>query len=404
MYGGPSQVDLFDPKPSLDRQERPDDRHRDAARAIVSKGTLLGSPRTFAKHGESGIEVSDLFPTPGPVRRRHGDRPVDATPTASTHGSALLPDEHRLAPPGQAQPGELGRPTAWGPRTRTCPAFVVLPDPRGGPIGGAAELGRRASCPPRYQGTQFRTRATRSSTSPPARPSPPRASSATSSTSSAELNADAPRARPRRVRAGRPDRSLRAGLPDAGARPRGRRPRRAESAETQGALRPRTSARIRRVRPQVPAGPPPRRARRAVRAGLLAAAVTTTELGRPRRRRQEPRARTAARPTSRSPACSTDLKRRGLLDETLVVWGGEFGRMPISRGRQGPRPQPPGLHRLAGRRRRQGGHGPSARPTRSATPRSRTRSTSTTSTPRSSTCSASTTPSSPTSTTAATSA
>ena len=37
-----------------------------------------------------------------------------------------------------------------------------------------------------------------------------------------------------------------------------------------------------------------------------------------------------ARPTSRSPACSTDLDQRGLLDETLVIWGGEFGRLPIA--------------------------------------------------------------------------
>ena len=39
-------------------------------------------------------------------------------------------------------------------------------------------------------------------------------------------------------------------------------------------------------------------------------------------------------------ALLTDLKARGLLDDTLVVWGGEFGRTPTSRGRQGPRPPP----------------------------------------------------------------
>ncbi len=36
----------------------------------------------------------------------------------------------------------------------------------------------------------------------------------------------------------------------------------------------------------------------------------------------------------------TDLKRRGLLDDTLVIWGGEFGRMPMSESGTGPRPQP----------------------------------------------------------------
>ena len=51
-----------------------------------------------------------------------------------------------------------------------------------------------------------------------------------------------------------------------------------------------------------------------------------------------------------------DLKQRGLLDSTLVIWAGEFGRLPVSqKGRQaGPRSQPARQHRLAGRRRHQG--------------------------------------------------
>ncbi len=48
-----------------------------------------------------------------------------------------------------------------------------------------------------------------------------------------------------------------------------------------------------------------------------------------------------------------DLKRRGLLDDTLVIWGGEFGRTPDGPGRQRrPRPSPQLLHDVAGRRRR----------------------------------------------------
>jgi hypothetical protein len=49
-------------------------------------------------------------------------------------------------------------------------------------------------------------------------------------------------------------------------------------------------------------------------------------------------------------ALLADLARRGLLDDTLVVWTGEFGRTPMHR----PRPQPGSLHHLARRRRREG--------------------------------------------------
>ena len=58
-----------------------------------------------------------------------------------------------------------------------------------------------------------------------------------------------------------------------------------------------------------------------------------------------------------------DLKQRGLLDSTLVVWGGEFGRTPMVEIRNtadpdgaGPRPSPERLHDVAGRRRYQAGH------------------------------------------------
>ncbi len=85
-----------------------------------------------------------------------------------------------------------------------------------------------------------------------------------------------------------------------------------------------------------------------------------------------------------------DLKRRGMLDRTLVLWGGEFGRSPEAQSGTGPRPPQPRLLDVDGRRRhprrpgrrRHRRHRP---PGRRATP-----TTSATSTPRSSTSSAST--------------
>ena len=61
-----------------------------------------------------------------------------------------------------------------------------------------------------------------------------------------------------------------------------------------------------------------------------------------------------------------DLKSRGLLDSTLVIWGGEFGRMPMSEGGNGRDHNPHGFSHVAGRRRRERRHRSSARPTPSA--------------------------------------
>ena len=89
-----------------------------------------------------------------------------------------------------------------------------------------------------------------------------------------------------------------------------------------------------------------------------------------------------------------DLKQRGMLEDTLVVWGGEFGRTPMVQGggNDGRDHHPNAFSMwLAG-----GGIKPgvtSARPTTSASRSSRTRCTCTTCTPRSCTCWASTTPS-----------
>jgi hypothetical protein len=84
-----------------------------------------------------------------------------------------------------------------------------------------------------------------------------------------------------------------------------------------------------------------------------------------------------------SAALVKDLKSRGLLEDTLVIWGGEFGRTIYSQGRADegqPRPRPPRpvLHALDGRRRGEARASCTARRTTTATTSSATRSTSTT--------------------------
>ena len=100
--------------------------------------------------------------------------------------------------------------------------------------------------------------------------------------------------------------------------------------------------------------------------------------------------------TSRSPRCSADLKQRGLLDDTLVIWGGEFGRTPTVETRNGTSNAAATTTTAASPSWLAGGgvkggyvHG--ATDEFGCRGRRRTRSTSTTCTRRSCTCSASTT-------------
>src|SRR5689334_18345811 len=67
MYGGPSQVDLFDPKPELmKRSGQPmPNLDNDPLFKVRNPGKLLGSKYKFSKCGQSGVEVSELFPNLG---------------------------------------------------------------------------------------------------------------------------------------------------------------------------------------------------------------------------------------------------------------------------------------------------------------------------------------------------
>src|SRR5262245_59628112 len=65
MAGGPSHLETFDPKPLLNKlhgQARPAEFGEAKYQFVNKDAKLLGSARKFRKHGQSGIEVSDLFP------------------------------------------------------------------------------------------------------------------------------------------------------------------------------------------------------------------------------------------------------------------------------------------------------------------------------------------------------
>ena len=154
MNGAPSQVDTFDPKPALEKYDgRPYQGPHKVGSNDRPVGYLMKSPFAFRPHGESGLEISDLFPHTA----RHADElcvlRAMYTDTAA-HSSGCL----------QLNTGSplTGRPSmgSWlsyglGSLNEDLPSFVVMTDPRGGPIGGAPNWGA-GYMPAAYQGTLFR--------------------------------------------------------------------------------------------------------------------------------------------------------------------------------------------------------------------------------------------------------
>jgi hypothetical protein len=154
MNGGPSHVDTFDPKPALTKF------NGTAFTGDVAVGSnnrpvghLMQSPFPFQKHGQSGLPISSLYPN---VARFADDLCVVRslyTDTAA-HASGCL----------QMNTGavQIGKPClgAWlsyglGSLNDDLPSFVVMTDPRGGPIGSASNW-TAGFMPAAYQGTLFR--------------------------------------------------------------------------------------------------------------------------------------------------------------------------------------------------------------------------------------------------------
>ncbi len=147
MWGGPSHVDLFDPKPRLNTDDGKPLLGSTVGDPRAELGTLLGSPFEFSQHGDSGIWMSELFPH----LSRQADRMCvirSLHTEGSAHGEALL----RLHT-GQAN---LVRPSvgAWvsyglGSESDNLPAFITISPPRG--HGGVQNYGS-AFLPAAHQG------------------------------------------------------------------------------------------------------------------------------------------------------------------------------------------------------------------------------------------------------------
>ncbi len=148
MWGGPSHVDLFDPKPELNKRAGEQLAGESVGSSRKHLGTLLGSPFQFQQHGEGGVWISELFPH----LAQHADR-MCVIPSLHTNGSAHGEALLRLHT-GQAN---LVRPSvgAWvsyglGCESENLPAFITISPPRG--HGGVQNYGS-AFLPAVHQGS-----------------------------------------------------------------------------------------------------------------------------------------------------------------------------------------------------------------------------------------------------------
>jgi hypothetical protein len=322
MAGGPSHLETFDPKPLLNKlhgQPRPASFGEAKYQFINRDAKILGTRRTFKKYGQSGIEVSDLFPHLAKcvddiavIRSCYGDMVV--------HSAA----QYELFS-GRVTPGfpSMG---SWilyglGCESDSLPAYVVLPDPK-----GALEAGQpmymHGFLPAALQPTMFR---------PGDRP---------------VLNLDLPKGvdPAKRQRTVQLIRDLNLATLDPADEEFHARMNAYDLAFKMQSEAPEVldlSRETQRTLELYGIGKEPthdygRRcllARKLVEQGVRFVCVVSG--GGPGNMQwdahsdiEENHLRKASETDQPVAALLTDLKQRGLLDETLVLWGGEFGRSP----------------------------------------------------------------------------
>lgn len=323
MHGGPSHVDLLDPKPDLMRlagKPLPESFGAVMTRRKVAENPLLPPLKPFLPRGESGLQVSEFLPEIA----RHAD---DLCVIRSMHGDSVNHPQSVY----QMNTGNIlmGRPSvgSWvsyglGTENRDLPAFVVLPDPGGGVKGGPPAWGS-GYLPTNYQGVTMR---------PGAQPilhlRPPAQISSRQQRATLDLiqqlnrdhlaardNDDELSARLRAYELAYRMQSAAPALVDLSG----------ETAETQalyGLNQKETQDFGRRCL----------LARRMIERGVRFVQVYSGDTNgwdahQDVMKNHTQMCRATDKPVA---ALLADIKRRGLWDDTLIIWGGEFGRMPMS--------------------------------------------------------------------------
>jgi len=329
MAGGPSHLETFDPKPLLNKlhgQKRPKEFGEAKYQFVTNEAKILGTKRTFKKHGKSGIEVSDLLPYQAQIvdelaviRSCHADMVVHSAAQYQLFTGRVIPGFPSMG--------------SWvlyglGAETNSLPSYVVSPDP-----DGALEAGQpmytQGFLPAVYQPTMLRAG------------------------KKPILNLDLPpgvdpaqRERTYGLIRGLNEANMvgnddefaaRINAYDLAFKMQTEAPdlfdlskESAETLELYGVGKEPTDDYGRRCL----------LARRMIERGVRFAVVVSG--GGPGNLQwdahdniEENHLRMAAQTDKPVAALITDLKRRGLLDTTLVLWGGEFGRSPEAQGGQG---------------------------------------------------------------------
>ncbi|MBY0229683.1 MAG: DUF1501 domain-containing protein [Gemmataceae bacterium] len=327
MPGGPSHVDLFDPKPKLREMDGKPLPFAKPRLERTKTGNLLASPWKFRKHGKSGIEVSELLPRVAGciddlcvIRSMHADN-INHTGAAAQ----LCTGEQAFSRPSMGSWLLYG----LGTENRDLPGFVVVSPAA---VFQGAQLWASSFLPSAFQGTLVRDLGR-----PVANLGSGDAKQRDKLDALAELNA--------LHKAGRDDSRLDARI-----------------ASFELAFRMQASApeafdlgrESERVRQRYGIGSPAtdlfgrqclmarRLAERGVRFVQLFDAPVNNAWDHHGGLKENLPKRCAAvdQPIA---ALLADLKARGLLDETLVLWGGEFGRTPTAEGKDGREHHPFGF-------------------------------------------------------------
>lgn len=341
MYGGPSQMDLFDYKPELQRRDG-QEVQIELRRRDVKPGRLLGSRRRFQQHGDSGLWCSDALP----CLSQHMDKLAvvkSLWQDSFAHGSANLQMNCGRIVQGYPSLGSwlnygLGR------ENQNLPGYVVMLDPRGGPIPGAPNWSA-GFMEAQHQGTVFRTSGQAVLDLQPHTLDPvdlQREQLQTLQSLDAAFQTRHPEAGELRARMASYELAfqLQSSAPDAldlSAETR-------QTLEMYGLYDSYPAHRL-AVGPSV-FGRQCLIARRLIERGVRFVQIYSG--GGHQQQNWDAHFGVEENLAIHCPEVDRpmagllqDLEQRGLLDETLIVWGGEFGRQPVSQGDQGGRDHNP---------------------------------------------------------------